>query len=105
MLTKPGRRARQESSSKRSRLLAEQRMVRTMNCWLDKISPSDIEKLWPDLEASVKAVKFPISLEIMANGTTKKAACPVVVTVCTMRNGFALRFTGAKPANPSTTKP
>jgi len=67
--------------------------ARSMNYWVERISPADIEKLWSELRASVRDVEPRILLDLWANGTIFNRAYRAVVTAPTTGDGFVLSFT------------
>src|SRR5262249_36873420 len=75
--------------------LGEGLTVRSMNSWLEKISPLDIARSWNGLRDSAKDVKGPIMSVRWVSGTMFREALAVGVTACTMPDGFVLRFTVA----------
>lgn len=65
----------------------------SMNSWLDRINPEDIERLWMQLGDNARDALPRTTWVQWANGTIERAALRLDVTACTIQGGFALIFT------------
>lgn len=72
---------------------AEGLTERSMNFWLEKISPEDTTRLWMHLRESAKAALPRTTWVQWVNGTIERAGLRLDVTACTTQGGFVLSFT------------
>lgn len=67
--------------------------ARSMNYWLERINPSDIERLWTQLRGVAKDALPRTTWVEWVNGTIERVGLRLDVTACTTHGGFVLTFT------------
>jgi hypothetical protein len=90
---KQSKRAKKASCETKGPSSAERPTARSMNYWLDLISPADVAKSWRRLRESVKGVLHRTTSVPWGSGITNRAVFLVDVTASVQGNTFVLRFT------------